>query len=155
MGITRYIKKELIDVEIDCQNKEELFNKVYEKAFKNKYVKKDFLKKIKEREEKYPTGIELSKYSVAIPHTDSELVNEQFISINTLKNPISFNLMDDASKETDVSIVFVLGLKEPEEQLIILKEIVTLIQNENIINSMLNAKLKNEVLGIIGERGWK
>ncbi|MCR2044479.1 PTS sugar transporter subunit IIA [Anaerosalibacter massiliensis] len=149
MEIAKYVKKELVDIEINCENKDELFNKIYEEAFKNKYVKKGFLKKIRDREEKYPTGIELSKYSVAIPHTDAELVNEQFISINILKNPISFNLMDDSSKKTDVSIVFVLGLNKPDEQLIILKEMIALIQNENIINGMLNAKSESQILEII------
>lgn len=44
MEIAKYVKKELVDIEINCENKDELFNKIYEEAFKNKYVKKGFFK---------------------------------------------------------------------------------------------------------------
>lgn len=152
MEIIKYLKKELIKPNLHCRNQKEVFNIIYEEAFKNDYVKEEFLERIIDREKSYPTGIELSNYSVAIPHTDAELINEQFISIAVLREPVSFNLMDDGTKETNVNIVFLLGLNKPENQLSILQEIIKLIQNEDIIREILESKYEDKILEVLGQR---
>ena len=58
----------------------------------------DFLDHLIEREENYPTGLDLTLIdqalpNIAIPHTESEYVNTTRIIPIKLNHPISFNNM--------------------------------------------------------------
>ena len=51
---------------IDCKNQEEFFNKVNEELKGLDYVENSFLDAIKEREEKFPTGLQTNKYCIPV-----------------------------------------------------------------------------------------
>lgn len=67
------------------------FEQVYEQALELGWVRSDFLERIKQREEIFPTGIQLEKYGAAIPHTDAECIFTEFVAVITNKN--LFNLI--------------------------------------------------------------
>ncbi|MET1030890.1 PTS sugar transporter subunit IIA [Domibacillus tundrae] len=145
MPLAQFLKDELIKLDVSCDSRYDVFDLMYEEAFKRGYVSESFLPKIKEREEMFPTGLNLDKYSIAIPHTDPECVFEQFIGVITLKEPVLFQLMDDKSKEVEVKVILMLGLNEPHSQLAILQKIMQIVQDEETYEKISAAKNCKEI----------
>lgn len=136
-------------------SKDELFKDIYEHAFKQNYVTEEFLEKIELREEKFPTGIELGTIGAAIPHTDAEYVKNEFVSIYVLEEPIIFQSMEDSTQDVQVSIVFVLGIKEAHSQLEMLQTLIALMQDEDLIHRFKGLKNFGEMKLLLTEEGEK
>lgn len=149
MELTKFINKNLIKVNLPCKDKNELFQIMHDEAFKYKYVESSFLEGLMTRESIFPTGIKLTNYSVAIPHTDAIHVKEEFIAIVVPENPIEFKLMEDETQEEKVSLIFMLGLNKPHSQLEVLQELMGLIQREDLVKQIIEAKDKEQIQSII------
>ena len=149
MGLNKFIDKNLIKVNLPCQDRNELFKMMYDEAFKYGYVESSFLEGLMSRENVFPTGIKLSNYNVAIPHTDAIHVKEEFISIIVPENPITFKLMEDETQEEKMSLVFMLGLNKPHSQLEVLQELMGLIQREDLVKQIVEAKDQDQVQDIL------
>lgn len=124
MAVASFIKESLVNVGLKVENQDQLFNAMFEKAYEQGFVKETFLPKIKERESIFPTGLSVNEYSIAIPHTDPEHVVEQFIAVSVLEKPVSFHLMEDNTKTTEVQAVLMLGLNQPHSQIEVLQELI-------------------------------
>jgi PTS system galactitol-specific IIA component len=107
-----------------------------------------------ERENNYPTGLEMDGYAVAIPHGDVECIESPFIGITTLSSPIEMYKMDDPKTSVPVQTVFLLGLDNEQTHLNILKEFIKLIQDKTLINYIqqsnsvedVRAKVSNQIM---------
>lgn len=140
---------ELIDMNASFENQTELFEKMFVELSENNYVNEGFLEGILEREKKYPTGLDLGDYGVAIPHTDIEYVKEPFVYVVTLQNPIDFSKMDDSSEKIRVKTIFLLGLNTSEGQLNILKQLMPFIQDKEAIFNLHKMQTTEEVLAFL------
>ena len=109
-------------------------------------MKEGFYDFIVEREENFPTGLEMDKRNVAIPHGDPKFINEAFISVITLSKPIKMAKMDDPDTEIDVDLFFVLGLDDGGQHLEILRSVMGLFQQEAFINRIMAATSSQTVL---------
>lgn len=145
MSLEQFLKDELIKIHVNCESKEQLFEVLYQEAFKKGYVSEAYLEKVNAREAVFPTGLNMDKYNIAIPHTDPEFVFEQFIAVATLEKPVPFYLMDDNTKQVDVNVVFMLGLNEPHNQLNVLQQIIGVIQDGSKIEELLQSTNSAEV----------
>lgn len=148
MAVASFIKESLINVGLKVENQDELFNAMFEKAYKQGFVKETFLPKIKERESIFPTGLSVNNYSIAIPHTDPEHVVEQFIAVSVLEKPVSFHLMEDNTKTTEVQAVLMLGLNQPHSQIEVLQELMQVIQVEEHLEKLIHAKDKSDITAL-------
>ncbi|MBO0998793.1 PTS sugar transporter subunit IIA [Bacillus sp. SD075] len=148
MPLEQFVKDDLIKLHIKCENQDQLFDVMYQEAFKLGYVSDSFLGKIKEREASFPTGLNLDHYNVAIPHTDPECVFEQFIGVVTLEKPIRFRLMDDNTKEVDVYVILMLGLNQPHSQLKVLQQLMQVIQDERNYQQISKAQTNEEIRSV-------
>ncbi|KYC84195.1 MULTISPECIES: PTS sugar transporter subunit IIA [Heyndrickxia] len=151
MTLGQFLKDDLIKVNLECENREQLFEILAKEALKQGYVTDQFLTKVIERESVFPTGLCMNNYNVAIPHTDPEFVKEQFIAVATLKKPVSFQLMDDKTKESDVNVVLMLGLNEPHSQLTVLQQIMQIIQDGSKIEQMLLANNIEDIYTVFNQ----
>lgn len=71
-----YVKEELVVLNLDSADRTELFKQMA-KIFSDKgYVKEGFYNFIVEREENYPTGLDLGTHTVAIPHGNPEYIKQ-------------------------------------------------------------------------------
>nr|WP_153862694.1 PTS sugar transporter subunit IIA [Fundicoccus ignavus] len=137
---------ELIFINESFNSSEELFKFVGEKASSLELVNSGFVEAITKREGEYPTGLQLEKFGVAIPHTDAIHIKDEFISIITLREPVAFKPMDGSSDNVKVNLVFVLGLKKPEGQLGSLQTIMQVIQDETKVQNILNANDSDSII---------
>ncbi|MCO7128315.1 PTS sugar transporter subunit IIA [Sporolactobacillus shoreicorticis] len=145
MSIQQFINKELIFTKLNFNSQRELFHYLYDKAKQGGFVTDDFLSRLTEREKIFPTGLKLGKNNVAIPHTDAECVTKEFIAIATLNTPVLFRLMDNNAEQADVSLVFMLGLNNPHNQLEVLQELVGMIQDGAKVNQLVQSSSREEM----------
>jgi PTS system galactitol-specific IIA component len=146
--IKEYLKKDLIVNNLDAKKTVDVFKNMSDILFRAGFVKNSFFDGLVDRESKFPTGLLMGKYNVAIPHTDAIHVMKPAIAIATLKNPVKFNCMD-GNGDVDVNVVFTMALNEPHSQILMLQQLMLLIQNESILENMLKTKNRDEVYDIV------
>ncbi len=63
---------------------------------------------ILQREAQFPTGLPVTPYGVAIPHTDGTYVLKPQLAFASLKNPVVFQEMGNRSREIQVTFILCL-----------------------------------------------
>lgn len=111
-------------------------------------IDSNYLNSIETREKKFPTGLNTGKICVAIPHTDYQHSKTTQLVITTLGKPIYFKQMDDPSKSCPVTIIIQILFDSPEKQLILLKELMKMIQNQKFLNKVMDAKDINTIISL-------
>ncbi|MBX4263159.1 PTS sugar transporter subunit IIA [Clostridium estertheticum] len=147
-SITEYLSKDLIINNLEAETTDDIFYALSKMLLKSNYVKDSFYGGLVARESKFPTGLTLGKYNVAIPHTDAVHVLKPAIAMATLKNPVTFTNMD-GDGEVNVNVVFCMILKEPHSQISMLQQLMFLIQNEDVLKSLSEAKDSAELYDIL------
>jgi len=150
LSINEYLNKDLIINNLEAETSDDIFYALSEMLLKSNFVKDSFYDGLVKRESIFPTGLTLGKYNVAIPHTDAIHVIKPAIAIATLKHPVTFNNMD-GDGQVDVNVVFVMVLKEPHSQIMMLQQLMLLIQNEDVLKSMHEAKDSDELYEIVSK----
>lgn len=149
MELNELITEKLIKVKLPCKDRNQLFEMMHEEAFKNGHVEPTYLEGLMSRENVFPTGIKLNNYNVAIPHTDAHHIKEEFIAVVVPENPVGFKLMEDETQEEKMDLIFMLGLNKPHSQLEVLQQLMGLIQKEEIVKQIIEAKDKAQVKTIL------
>jgi len=152
--VTDYLQHSPILLGGQYQDKKEVFSAVYDLVKKKGWVTKDFAKKILEREETYPTGIDQGSFGVAIPHTDPEWVKEEFIALLIPERSVLFQRMDDKGQEVKADFIFILGLNQPHEQLTMLQNLMQLIQNTELLENLYKQTNREELIFLLQEHGF-
>lgn len=147
--ILELFNKDLVVTSLDAQCQDDVFEALYKKLYKNGFVRESYLDAIRERENNFPTGLQLKNYNVAIPHTDPEHVIRQAIAVATLKNPVIFKNMANILENVEVNIVFMIALNEAHKQVEILQQLVQLIQNETLLGKIVNSKNGEEIMKLL------
>lgn len=126
---SKLIKSELVFFEQKFNNQEDFFKEVSEKLLKLGYVTEGYYKAVIEREASYPTGLELEKISIAIPHTNPEYIVKPFIAAYHLSNEVEFTQMATQDVKIKSELILALGIKEPQEQVGMLSKIIEVLND--------------------------
>ena len=86
------IEKDLIFLDVDVNNKNELFGFMSRELLKKGYVCNTYEEKLMEREESYPTGLKLTTMGVAIPHANTEYSKANKFIVLNLKKQIELRI---------------------------------------------------------------
>lgn len=152
MNVTEFIDEDLIFTDESFETCTDVFSFISEKALKKKLVTSKFKIGLIDREERFPTGLSLETYGVALPHTDPEHVNKQFISLITLEKPVIFKSMANSEEEIEVSVIFILGLNEPHSQLTALQQLMEIIQDKDVIEKIINSSTSKEISKLLEDK---
>ena len=148
-----YLDKELCLFQLEVKDQKELFQVMSEQLRNAGCVKDSFLEGITNREQEFPTGLEVNQIGFAIPHTDSTHVNSSQICFASLKEPLVFSDMTDKSHEIPVRLVFMLAMSQPHEQIDTLQNLVSLFQNEEKVNELLACTTKEAFIELVHSAG--
>ncbi|VDG31995.1 galactitol PTS, EIIA [Lactobacillus plantarum JDM1] [Lactiplantibacillus mudanjiangensis] len=143
--VSDYLRDQLILLHTSFKSSEELFTAVNAKAEAGGFVTDQFLPKIIKREATFPTGLQLEKRGVAIPHTDADTIKKEFVAVIVNDEPINFSRMDDPEQKVGAKLVFVLGLNKPHAQLDMLQALMAIIQDDSLITEIESAN-SNETI---------
>lgn len=139
------IQKDLIFASVNAATKEEIISLLADKLLKMGKVKDTYKDAVLAREKSYPTGLSLGKYCIAMPHTFAEHVIEPTIAVAKLGNPVTFLEMASTDSELPVSLVLMMAISNPQEQLTLLRKILCLFSEEEVIDTLMQSKTAEEM----------
>jgi len=128
---------ETIELQYKANKAEDVLKRLGQLLYDYDFVKDTYLKGVLEREKVYPTGLPSRGISIAIPHTDPIHVKKSQIAVMTLKNPVLFSMMGSPEVTLPVQIVFMMAIKEPKQQLQLLKQLMKVFQDEKLLQEIL------------------
>ena len=115
-------------------------------------VEESFAESVLAREAILPTGLQLGDYGVAIPHTDASHIKQSAVSVLVFKEAIVVNSMIDPSKSISTKLVFLLAVREPDGQIEVLKELMNLFKDVEVLRVIEQSKDANKVLTLINKK---
>lgn len=126
------------------ENSKELLTTMAGLAKEQGLVDDTYLPALLERENEFPTGLELP-VNISISHIATG-VNRSFVSIATLEHPVMFKSMDLSDKELEVQIAFVFGILDPQSQIEILRRFAGSFSDGERIMGLVNSESEKELI---------
>lgn len=140
-----------IFVDLEVRDFPELITLIAQPLVEDQDVVEEYPSQVIKREEGFPTGLPTEPIGVAIPHTDAKYVNNNRVTIATLRNPIKMEVMGGMDDTLiDVSIVFLLALGQSNKQLNILQKLMGILPNAELLERIKNGS-KEEIFQIAKE----
>ena len=140
--------RELIMVDVEAKNYEEAIKKVGKKLYDNGYVKDTYIGAVVSREGLFPTGLHLDGIDIAMPHTAGEHVNIPAVCVAKLKNPVVFSHMGDPDTKVNATLLFMMAIKNPDEQIETLQTVMGIFTNQEAIAELNAAKTEEELYNV-------
>jgi len=141
MQITEMIDKNLIDLDLNIDNKTDALSKIVHLLKKEDKIKSEdkFLAKIIEREREGSTGF---GRGIAVPHGKSETVNELSLAIVRLNKGIEYHSMDGRK----VNLIFMVADYQgySPEYLKLVSKLVSWLRDNKFREDLLSAENKSE-----------
>lgn len=135
---------DLVVLNMEANSSKDIIEKLGDLMLNKGYVKDSYVQAVLEREKNLPTGLSIGDFCVAIPHTDSGHVNQSNIAIATLKKASIFHSMVNPEEELSVELVFLLAVKDPNLQIQLLKNLMSVFQNKELLVKLRNVSSKEE-----------
>lgn len=143
------LRKELIKLNMNCRDSQEAIRTLAETFVKYGAVKESFVDAVMEREKNYPTGLPAVAYDIAIPHTVSKHVIEPAMAVGILNKPVEFHQMGSPEIILHPQVLFMLAISDPKEQLSLLRRIMKLLQNKELLIAVKNADTRDKVYDLL------
>lgn len=138
---------------VEASSSKEVIKIAADELYRRGIVKEDFFEHVLLREKEFPTGLATDKYGIAIPHTDSKYVNRSQIEFVSLKSPVKFKNMGNASEDIEVTHVFMIAMSQPREQAETLAKLMGMFSDEELMQRMYECSSKEEYESILKEKG--
>lgn len=145
MEIKDVIDERLIQENLVVDDKDDAINKMCELLYNNGYISdiEAFKLDILEREELGETGI---GNKIAIPHGKSNSVIKNTISICKLNKEIEWETLDGNGVKVIIMFAVQDDIESAKEHLKLLAIVARKLGKDEIINSLVNAKDKNDII---------
>ncbi|MBP9479048.1 MAG: PTS sugar transporter subunit IIA [Sebaldella sp.] len=143
------LDKDLIELNVKLEDKDELLRYMGEKLLIKNIVKGTYPEAVVMREKEFPTGISSKNIGIAIPHTVAEHVNEPKVAISILKKPIEFQMMGEPNVKVQVSLVIMIAINNPDLQIDFLQKLVSIIEDHDLLLQIKNAESIDEVYELL------
>lgn len=129
-------RKENLFLDCDISSKQELFSFVAEQLLKQNKInnKEQFISDLNKREKESPTGFE---NGIAIPHTQSESVNEAIVTVVRTNAPISD--YESIMPSNEVRLIFIIAVPSSAagDHIKILSSLATKLMDASLVKSLM------------------
>ena len=113
------------------------------------YVQPGYGDAVAAREKEYPTGLPGKGINLAIPHTNNQLVNAPAVGVIIPRRPVEFAMMGIKEKKLSCEVVIPLVVQDTKRQLAMLKKMMKIIQDGELLRRLRDSKDKAEILGCL------
>ena len=125
------------DTSLNASSANDALGKIATSGYKLDLMKQSWLSAVIDREREFPTGLP-TPVAVAIPHTDSIHVKANGIGFFRLVHPVTFGEMGSSASTLEVSIIIPLLITDPKNQVDLLMQVVTALQDTAFMNQLMN-----------------
>lgn len=147
------LDRDLILPQLQAKDSEEVIRTLGSLLEGKGYVKDTYVEAVLARERTYPTGLPTKGVCVAIPHADpSHVQGQSAITLATLSHPVRFAMMGDPDTQLDVQVVVMLAIHNPDEHLTLLKSVMKLFSNPELLRGLVAVKTRDEIVTLLA--GW-
>ena len=143
------LSRDLIRLDLDVKDKEEAIRTLAEDFVKAGVVKESFVDAVLEREQRSPTALPAVAYDIAIPHTVSDHVITPAMNVAILKHPVEFQQMGSPEITLHPQVLFMLAISDPKDQLSLLRRIMKMLQNKELLDQVRGSKTADEVYDLL------
>lgn len=143
------LSRDLIRLDLDVKDKEEAIRTLAEDFVKAGVVKESFVDAVLEREQRSPTALPAVAYDIAIPHTVSDHVITPAMNVAILKHPVEFQQMGSPEITLHPQVLFMLAISDPKDQLSLLRRIMKMLQNKELLDRVRGSKTADEVYDLL------
>ena len=105
--------------------------------------------RVVEREKEYPTGLPGKGINIAIPHTNNKLVNEPAVGVIIPKKAVTFSMMGMKENKFECEVILPLVVKDSHQQIGMLKKMMSIIQDGELLKRLRDSKDKTEILSLL------
>lgn len=142
------LNKNMVMPQTEITDKTVLLRALCAKAEQNGFVSAAFANALKKREAEFPTGLE-TPIPIALPHVGVECY-KSFMGVATLEKPMLFESMSGGDPVA-VRIVFLFGIVDPAEQVVILRKFSRLFQDRDFLERLSGAGTPEAALAPLRE----
>lgn len=139
------ISPELVLMGIEADTDQEAIEILARHLYGKGIVKESYIEAVKAREKVFSTGLGFEEMGIAIPHTDSEHVNQQAIAIGILKKPVHFCHMGMPEVPVEAEMMFMMAIEKPDSQVEFLSKMMEIFQTEGRLPALKACATEEEV----------
>jgi galactitol PTS system EIIA component len=99
------------------------------------------------REQAYPTGLPTKPFNIAFPHAGGEEVHQSALAVALLAEPVIFKSMENPHVELPTSIVLLMAIRKPDEQVKVLRQLVSIFNKPQKLIELNDQKTVGDVVG--------
>ncbi|GBG95690.1 galactitol-specific PTS system IIA component [Ligilactobacillus salitolerans] len=126
--------KDLIFLQVEANDRNDLYQKVADKLAEQGLVKESFLPALIKREDEFPTGVITQYLPIVLPHANPENVNQPFIAVVQTQNEIRVQQMGTNEDELARNFFFLGIVKETQDlQVKLLQRFMQLMNNQEFV----------------------
>lgn len=151
--IADLFREDLVFVE-EATNKEEIFNIIGARLIEQGLVKDNFIQELLNRENNYPTGLDLSivdqaPFNIAVPHTEREYCNcKQIVVVKLIHEIILANMISPAD-QLKVKYLFIMLNNDEDAQVNLLANIMDFVTKESTLAALEKYDTPKEIYNFI------
>jgi len=151
MNYQDMLQQDLIFLNIDAEDRVDLYQQVANRLLALGYVKDSYELALNNREDEFPTGIVSDYISIALPHANPENINKPFVCVVTTKKPVQL-LQMGYNTEEQAKTFFFLGITHPDDQLMLLQQFMALIQDQEFVETFNNISDSSEMFNYLAKK---
>ena len=145
------VNEDLVLMNLKAVSNLDAINQIAQNLLSNHLVYPTYIDAIKERELQFSTGLPGVDFGIAIPHTDSNHVISDAISIAVLNSPVNFKMMGTDDIYLPAEMIFMLAIKGGDNQIKVLQSLIDLFQQENALLRLQQASSEKELVKLFKE----
>lgn len=146
--ISEELNPTLIVAKLEVSSSEEIFKLLGQRFIDAGYTKASYIEALKEREDAFPTGIDMGGYGIAMPHTEPSHVLKNGIGIATLTKPVCFMQMGAEDEPLDVQLVFMVASSE-KSHIDLLQALLAVLRDKETVDNLIAAPDEETIVEII------
>lgn len=128
--------EKLVCLNLPAGSQEEVIRTLGDLLVQHGFITGQYIAEVIEREKEVATGLPTKPYGVAIPHAGSANVLKTGVAVGVLSAPVSFKVMGTESDTVGIDLVFLLAVKDPDDQIDMLCGLVQLFRRQEILESI-------------------
>jgi galactitol PTS system EIIA component len=144
------LDKRLIILNADVHSAEECIRLLADRFEEYGYVRPGYGDAVIEREKDLPTGLPGKAINIAIPHTNNSLVIKPAVGIIIPSNPVEFKMMGNREIRLNCSVIMPLVVKDSKQQIGMLKKIMKVIQDSELLKRIQSSESREEIIDCLG-----